>query len=225
MDIEVTHLWVCDRALLLSPSEGVFSRMNKPNLLSLSSWEKYSNIKPSWWPYTELCPVNSLSDTGSSKLGAVLETLSKACWVEEYDGVLHSAYCLLDPQEYFAELVPSQSRHSLYILPGAPPSLVQWFASDLPEFYELPTNLFLQTLSAPLAGITIVPHTRCFLQFWAISRSDEHSPLPPPLIKMLRRTVPRTDPCITASCHWPSGRLWPINHDPWAHSSNQFLHI
>lgn len=31
---------------------------------------------------------------------------------------------------------------------------------------------------------------------------------------MLSSTAPRTDPCISAFCYWPSGRLWPINHDP-----------
>lgn len=28
-------------------------------------------------------------------------------------------------------------------------------------------------------------------------------------------------PCISAYSYWPSGRLWPINHDPL----NQFLHM
>lgn len=159
MDIEVTYLWVCDRALLLSPPEGVFSRINKPSLLSLSSWGKHSDIKPSWWPYTGLCPVYCWSDTGSSKLSAILETLSRVCWVEEYDRVFHSAYCLPEPQGFFAELVSSQSRHSLYMT-GCQELLLPWSSDLHPTFLNFMSFLlaFSSKLSQPLWLASLPSH-------------------------------------------------------------------
>jgi len=56
MDIKVICLPVYDRAA--QSTDAVFSRLSKPSSFRLFSWDKCSNIKPLWWPYFELCPVN-----------------------------------------------------------------------------------------------------------------------------------------------------------------------
>lgn len=174
------HLW---NTAMKNPLN-LFSRLNKPAFLSVSSCIMCSSIQTSEWPSTELPPAcPCLSDTWQPRPGPAPD-VSHQCWAEVKDpftelagiglplaawyavGFQHWEGTLLfhgqlvvhqDPQTYFCQ--------AAFQLVGLEPSLVLAVIPSLGRILRFPSWILMKFLSA---------HFSCLMRFLWIAALLSH---------------------------------------------------